>query len=53
MSVYRVKTAVSIARNASDPAAVRCRAGASVASTDHSSAPEPAAISAASVKVGM
>jgi len=60
MLVYRVNTAASMARNPSSPIQVRRRAAAAVstgpvssASMAHSNAPVPAAISDASVKVGM
>jgi hypothetical protein len=53
MSVYRVKTAASSATNPASPATIRRRVVASAASTAHSSAPVPAAISEASVNVGM
>jgi hypothetical protein len=53
MSVYRTKAATSRATNPASPAPVRRDGEASVASTAHGSAPVPAAISAASVNVGM
>ena len=52
MSVYRTNTAASMARNPSNPTQVRRGAAAPSASTIHTNAPVPAAISDASVKVG-
>ena len=52
-SVYRVNAAASSETNPASPTIVRRRALASTASTDHSNVPVPAAISEASVNVGM
>src|ERR1017187_7992293 len=51
--VYRLNVAISSATNPASPAQVLRLVLASAASTVHSSAPVPAAISEASVKVGM
>ena len=51
--VLRTKAASSIAANPARPAQVRRRGGAPAAMTAHTSAPEPAASSDASVNVGM
>jgi hypothetical protein len=52
-SVYLVNVAASRATNPSSPTIVRRLAVACIASTAHSNAPQPAAISEASVNVGM
>jgi hypothetical protein len=51
--VYRTRTAASMATKPSRPTTVRRRTVVSVASIAHNSAPVPAAISEASVKVGI